>query len=173
MISPILVTYATCTGSTIGVAEAIGKTLSGQGLPVEVHPMSEVHDLSPYGAVIAGSAIQGKAWLPEAVRWVEDHRAALAEQPFAAFLVCMTLVIRDDEEIRAEVAHWLDPIASLVEPCSRGLFAGVLDIRRMPNWQARIGFRLSVLLGVWKEGDHRNWPAIETWAASLPPLLIT
>jgi hypothetical protein len=31
---------------------------------------------------------------------------------------------------------------------------------------------LSVLFGVWKEGDHRDWEAIRTWAESLRPKLI-
>jgi flavodoxin len=34
----ILVTYATCTGSTTGVAEAIGKTLAGSGRESESLP---------------------------------------------------------------------------------------------------------------------------------------
>jgi menaquinone-dependent protoporphyrinogen IX oxidase len=32
-------------------------------------------------------------------------------------------------------------------------------------------FRLSVLFGVWKEGDHRDWNAIRTWAENLRILL--
>jgi hypothetical protein len=36
----------------------------------------------------------------------------------------------------------------------------------------RLKFRLSVLFGVWSEGDHRNWDAIHAWAASLSPLLL-
>jgi hypothetical protein len=27
--------------------------------------------------------------------------------------------------------------------------------------------RLPVLFGVWKVGDHRNWPAIQAWSKSL------
>ena len=64
MTNKILVTYATCTGSTVGVAEAIGKTLAEQGLIVDVLPMQAVKDLSAYQAVVAGSAIQDKRWLP-------------------------------------------------------------------------------------------------------------
>jgi hypothetical protein len=33
-------------------------------------------------------------------------------------------------------------------------------------------FRLSVLFGVWKEGDHRDWNAINNWALELKPLLL-
>ncbi|MBI5957219.1 MAG: flavodoxin, partial [Chloroflexi bacterium] len=53
----ILVAYASRAGSTAGVAEAIGKTLSENGAQVEVRPMQDVKDLTPYGAVVAGSAI--------------------------------------------------------------------------------------------------------------------
>jgi hypothetical protein len=30
---------------------------------------------------------------------------------------------------------------------------------------------MSVLFGVWKEGDHRDWNAIQKWALELKPLL--
>jgi hypothetical protein len=35
----------------------------------------------------------------------------------------------------------------------------------------RLKFRMSVLLGVWTEGDHRDWNAIRAWAEELKPLL--
>lgn len=41
-ISCILVTYATRAGSAVGVAEAIGDTLSARGYSVDVKPIDEV-----------------------------------------------------------------------------------------------------------------------------------
>lgn len=167
----ILVTYATCTGSTVGVAEAIGKTLADGGAQVDVLPMQGVKDLSPYRAVVAGSAIQGSQWLPAAMQFIQTHRAELGRKPFAAFLVCMTLAMRNGESYRPHVAEFLAPVRALVRPVSEGCFAGVLDISRIPSFGNRLKFRLSVLFGVWSEGDHRDWNGIHVWAESLRPLL--
>src|SRR5687768_12109848 len=67
----ILVTYASRGGSTAGVAEAIGRTLAERGLEVDVRPMDAVHDLAPYRAVVAGSAVRRERWLPEALRFMQ------------------------------------------------------------------------------------------------------
>jgi menaquinone-dependent protoporphyrinogen oxidase len=167
----ILVTYASRFGSTAGVAEAIGKTLTESGAQVDVLPMREVKDLSRYQAVVAGSAISTGTWLPEAMQFVQTHREELNQKPFATFLVCMTLAMRNANQYRGHVADWLAPIRSLVRPVSEGLFAGRLDIGKIPSFSDRLKFRLSVLFGVWKEGDHRDWNAICTWTENLHQLL--
>ncbi len=168
----ILVTYTSRTGWTVGVAEAIASTLTESGLLVDALPMSDVKDLSAYDAVVAGSGINGAAWRPEAVQWVRDHQAELKRKPFAAFLVCMTLAMKNGEQYRGHVATWLDPVSALVRPVSKGLFAGGLDIGKIPSFGDRLKFRLSVLFGVWKEGDHRDWNAIRQWAMELKSLLV-
>ncbi len=171
MSNKILVTYASRLGSTAGVAEAIGKTLTDNGAEVDVRRMEDVTDLSPYSAVIAGSAIRGKQWLPEAMQFIQTHQAELRQKPFAAFLVCMTLAMKNGEKYRPQVADWLQPVRASVKPVSEGLFAGVLDIGKIASFSDRLKFRISVLFGVWKEGDHRDWNAIRAWAASVGPLL--
>ena len=171
MTNKILVTYTSRTGWTVGVAEAIGKTLVERGAQVDVLPMRDVKDLSAYRAVVAGSAINSGAWLPEAMDFMRAHQAELKRKPFAAFLVCMTLTMKNGEQYRSHVATWLDPVRALVKPVSEGLFAGGLDISKIPSFGDRLKFRLSVLFGVWKEGDHRNWDAIRKWALDLKPLL--
>ncbi len=172
MTSKILVTYASRFGATAGVAEAIGKTLAEHGAQVDVLPMKEVADLSAYQAVVAGSAINGGAWLPDAMQFIRAHQSELQRVPFAAFQVCMTLAMKNGEQYRGHVANWLEPVRALVRPVSEGLFAGALEIGKIPSFGDRLKFRLSVLFGVWKEGDHRDWKAISAWAESLYPLLI-
>lgn len=171
MKQPILVTYATRSGSTAGVAEAIARTLSESCEPVEVRPMREVSDLSPYRAVVAGSPIQGQKWLPEALGFVEQHRAALAQKPFAAFLVCITLSMCGSAQYQAGVAGWMAPVRALVQPVSEGLFAGTLDFHKMPWSLNTLLMRVPVLLGIWKTGDHRDWDAIRAWTQQTQPRL--
>jgi menaquinone-dependent protoporphyrinogen oxidase len=170
MTDKVLVTYASCTGWTPGVAQAIGKKLS-ESFQVDVLPMKEVVDLSAYRAVVAGSAINAGVWLPEAMQFVRAHQGELKNKRFAAFLVCMTLAMKNAQQYRSHVATWLDPVRTLVHPVSEGLFPGALEIRRVPSASDRFKFRLSVLFGAWKEGDHRDWEAINSWASQLKPLL--
>jgi len=170
MTKKILVTYATCTGSTVGVAEAIGKRLSEAGLSVDVLPMEEVAGLNGYDAVVAGSAVHGNQWLPEAVQFVEANRAALSARPFAAFLVCMTLAIKNGE-YAAQVKEYMAPIRALVPTVSEGCFTGILDIKKVPGARQRWMFRLSLLFGVWRTGDHRDWARINAWGDELAKLL--
>jgi menaquinone-dependent protoporphyrinogen oxidase len=167
----ILVAYATRTGTTAGVAQAVGEVLTTHGAQVDVLAVQDVSSVAPYQAVVLGSAIQSQQWLPEAMDFAREHQSALAMVPCAVFLVCMTLVIVEGK-YRSEVANWLQPVRSLIRPVSEGLFTGALDISKVPGVNNRIKFRLSVAFGVWKEGDHRDWDAIRAWAESLAPLLM-
>jgi len=171
MSQAILVTYATRTGATQGVAEAIGKTLAENGASVDVKPMSAVTDLTPYSAVVAGSAIQASAWLPEAVDFIRANQRALSQKRFATFLVCMTLAMPNGEKYRPFVSDFIKPVRGMVRPVSEAQFAGVLDLEKIPSLGDRIKFGISVLFGVWKKGDHRDWNAINSWAAKLPVIL--
>jgi menaquinone-dependent protoporphyrinogen oxidase len=168
----ILVTYASRAGSTAGVAEAIGKTLAESGAQVDIIPMKDVKDLALYQAVVAGSAIRGRKWLPEAMQFIQTHRAELAQKRFAEFTVCITLAMKNGEQYRAGVREWVAPVRTLVKPLSEGLFAGMLDFSKLPfNWDTFM-LRLSVALGIFPRGDHRDWNAIRTWAESIHPMLI-
>jgi len=171
MADKILITYASRSGFTAGVADAIGKTLIDHGEAVDILRMQDVKDLTIYKAVVAGSSIQEGKWLPEALEFIQTYRSLLSQKPFAVFVVCMTLAMPKADKYRYAVAAWLDSVRSLVKPVSEGLFAGGLSIGKIPSFGDRFKFRLSVMFGVWKEGDHRDWKAISDWAKSLIPLL--
>lgn len=162
----ILVTYASRNGSTAGIAQVIGQTLSENGAEVDVYPMQEIKDITPYAAVVAGSAIRGGQWLPEAMQFMEEHQAELAQKPFAAFLVCVTLTMKNPQ-YHEGVTAWLEPVRNLVKPVSEGYFAGVLDFDKLPITIETLLMRATVALGVWSEGDNRDWDAIRAWSKDL------
>lgn len=168
----ILVTYASQSGFTAGVSEAIGKTISDGGAQVDVLPMKEINDLSVYSAVVAGSAILGQKWLPEAMKFLKEHQNELSRKPFASFMVCITLSMANAAQYRDGLKDWMAPIRNIVKPVSEGYFAGGLDFLKLPFTLNVLAMRLVVLFGLWKEGDHRDWHAIRTWADSLRPLVI-
>jgi menaquinone-dependent protoporphyrinogen oxidase len=134
---------------------------------VEVLPMQEVKDLAPYRAVVAGSAIRGGKWLPEAMQFMKTRQAALAGKPFAAFMVCITLAMPGAEKFREGVADWMQPVRALVKPMSEGLFAGMLDFSKLPMNFDTLKLRATVAAGVFPQGDHRDWNAIQAWAREL------
>jgi menaquinone-dependent protoporphyrinogen oxidase len=144
MSKKILVTYARRAGSTVGVAEAIGKTLADDGAQMEALPMNAVKDLASYQAVVAGSAIRGSKWLPEAMQFIETHRAELTQKRFAEFTACITLAMKNGEKYRSGVADWVAPVRAQVNPLSEGLFAGMLDFSKLPfNWDTLIDIQIN------------------------------
>ena len=71
----MLVAYGTKHGATAEIAEAIGRTLSGAGLTVDVQRARRVRSLEPYRAVVLGSAVYAGRWRPDAMRLL--HRPEL------------------------------------------------------------------------------------------------
>jgi len=171
MSNKILVCYASRAGSTIGVAEAIGKTLAENGAQVDVLPMQEVTDLAPYRAVVAGSSIRKSKWLPEAAKFIQAHRSELAQKRYAMFTVCITMAMSSGEQYRSAVSGWLQPVRALLQPISEGFFPGMLDFSKLPkNWDT-LKLRMTVASGIFPRDDRRDWDAVRAWAEELSSIL--
>jgi menaquinone-dependent protoporphyrinogen oxidase len=168
----ILVTYASRTGSTAEIAEAICKTLTQNGEEADLLPLANVNDLSPYHAVIIGSPIRKSQWLPDAVQFLQNHRAELARKRVATFTVCITIAMSNAERYQEAVRQWITPVRALTKPVSEGLFAGRLDFSKLPWTLDTLLFRLTVAFGILPRGDRRDWKAVHAWAKDLPPLLL-
>lgn len=160
----VLVAYATGRGSTVGVADAIGKTLAGRGFEVDVRPMKDRPSTQGYDAAVLGSAINGGQWLPEAVSFLEANRSALESLPVSLFCVHAMNRGDDPKKTRRRLAY-LDKERALVTPAAEGFFAGVGPLGENTNPVALWAFRL---FGGDVEGDGRDWNAIAAWADSVP-----
>jgi len=168
----ILVTYASRTGSTAQIAEAIHRSLMKNGEEAELLPIENVNDLLPYHAVIIGSPIRKSKWLPEAMQFLQTHGAELARKRVATFTVCITIAMSNTERYQDAVRQWIAPVRVLTKPISEGLFAGRLDFEKLPWSLDTLLFRVTVALGILPKGDHRDWNAVHAWAQGLPPLLL-
>ena len=158
----VLVGYATKTGSTAGVARRIGEVLGERGLRVDVRPMAQTKSLDGYDMVIVGSAVNGGAWLPEAIGFVEQHGQALRALPVAAFCVHI-LNAGDSQGAATRRMAYLDNVRSIVEPIEEAFFLG-----KGPDKDANLFTRLAFrAFGGAGEGDCRDWDAISEWARAL------
>jgi menaquinone-dependent protoporphyrinogen oxidase len=170
MIGKILVTYASQGGSTAGVAEAIGKTLASKGADVAILPVTDVDDLSPYQAIVIGSAVHSGKWMPEASAFVERHQNTLRRMPTAVFQVCMMLAARN-EQYKSMVPDWFAPLRLQIHPVAEGSFAGALWPNQYAKFSEKLGLRIFLAAIKLKAGDYRDWDAIRGWAERISPLL--
>lgn len=154
----ILIAYASRSGSTKEVAEAMGDVMRGAGLKVDVKNVKEVQDLSDYSGVIIGSAARAGRLLGEARKFAVKFKKDIERIKTAYFTVCLT--IKDDTpENRKQVDAYLDPLKKIKEPVCVGLFAGKFDVKDI---NSVLGFALKKAKV--PEGDFRNWENIKAWS---------
>jgi menaquinone-dependent protoporphyrinogen oxidase len=164
--SRVLVAYGTGTGCTAGVAERIGETLTRAGMQVDVEPFDSNPEPAAYDAVVAGSGVRAGSWHPRAKKWVARHAAALKRKPLAFFTVGIALA--HGPEKAEEMRQYTEPLlaGTGLEPVDLGLFAGWYEPEKFSFLERKI-----MQLAKAPEGDHRDWAAIEAWAARVAPQL--
>jgi hypothetical protein len=163
----ILVTYSGSGGLTAAVAERIGRVLSGLGETVTILSMNGVTTLIGYKAVVAGSIEQAGHWTPEALDFVRRYQGVFWTTKLAIFTVCPSLGSDKGAESQMVVMQYTAPVRAMAHPLSEGFFSDEVDIKKDVKPGERSKFKLSLLLGLLKENDHRNQAAIETWATKL------
>lgn len=165
----ILVGYASCCGSTGGIAEAIGRQLCAAGARVDVKLLTDVDDPSVYDGLVVGSAIHGGEWLPEAVKFVAKHEKLMAQKKVAYFVSCLALskITAHNQKIAEAYVHSIVPKAPAVQPLAQTAFAGAVFFEKMPKKYVPV-----MKLIAKKDGDYRNWEAIRAWADGLAPAMI-
>jgi len=163
MAERVLVAYATKTGSTTGVAEAIGAKLVERGFEVDVKPLCDCGALEGYDDFVLGSAVNGGQWLPDAVAFVDNNRDVLSQRPVALF--CVHAMNAGDAEKATRRRHaYLDKVRPLVSPVDEAYFLGQGPTSAETSGFARWAFRA---FGGAGEGDLRDWEAIDEWAGQV------
>ena len=116
-----------------------------------------VADLSEYGAVVLGGALYMGRWHRGARGFLDRHREALAELPFAVFALGPPSLDKADDS-RAQLQRALDH--AHVTPDAVAIFGGVID-------PANLRFPFNRL----PKTDERDWRAIERWAVDVLQLV--
>lgn len=162
MAARVLIAYASKTGSTAEIAQAVGKELQAAGFTVDVAEMKSGPSPGDYAAVVVGAPLYMGKMLGDMGKYVGRHRDILAKRPFAAFAVGIAPVSRDQVQIENVDKALLASVAPL-QPVSRAVFAGRVDPERLSFIQRKM-----ISMAKSPVGDFRDWDAIAVWARELP-----
>jgi menaquinone-dependent protoporphyrinogen oxidase len=110
--------------------------------------------------VVFGAPVYDQSWPPEADRFVDQNRDALAARPVWLFSVGS---FGDTKRLIGHVTHKepkrIAEVRSAIQPREYRVFQGVTGRHQWPFW-SRILFHA---FGG-RFGAHRDWPVIEAWA---------
>lgn len=155
----ILVAYASKHGSTQGIAQHIAEKLREQGKDAEALQMDAIENPGGYEAFVIGSAVYYGSWLQEAVDWVHQHQAVLAERPVWLFSSGpLGVDVKDAEQQPGQMAE----LQEALRPRDQRIFFGALDHQKLS-----LAERLMVKAVRATEGDFRDWAALDAWATSI------
>ena len=163
----VLVTYATKYGATAEIAEKIGQELRQAGLRTDVLPADRVSDLTPYKAVVLGSAVYIGQWQKKAATFLQAHEKALAERPVWLFSSGPT----GEGDPLQLMKGWrfpkaLQPIADRIHARDIAIFHGAVDPKKMNLIEKWMIKNVKAPLG-----DFRDWNAITAWASAIADAL--
>jgi menaquinone-dependent protoporphyrinogen oxidase len=160
----VLVAHASRFGSTREIAGRIGEVLAAAGLAVDVRGVDEVDGLDGYRAYVVGSSVEGGHWLKAASAFLEWHSAALGSRPLWLFSSgplgdrSVSSPQPDPKEVAAARRS--------LRPRDCRVFAGAFD-RATSDFSEMGLVERTVVRKFLPDGDWRDWPAIEAWAAMI------
>lgn len=159
----VLVAYASKYGATAEIAEKIGQVLRQAGLQADVLPVHRISDLTPYKAVVLGSAVYMFRWRKEAVAFLKTNEKLLAERPTWLF-PSGPLGKGDPVQLLKgqRFPKALQPIIDRIRPRDVAVFHGMLDIKKL-NFLEK--FAIKNVKSPF--GDFRDWDAITSWTTAI------
>jgi menaquinone-dependent protoporphyrinogen oxidase len=158
----VLVVAASKHGGTEGIAEAIGEALEDAGLHTLVARPQDIHTLTPFDAVLIGSAVYYGRWMEAARTFIDDYQARLQQLPVWLF---------SSGPVGEPPRPMTDPgeIPELIERThARGhrLFAGAVERRRLGLTDRTVATAMRV-----PDGDFRSWSEVRGWAREIASAL--
>lgn len=190
-----LIAYASRSGSTKEVAQFMGDELKKSGFAIDLIPINEVSDLSPYDFIIAGGMIYRFSWHFDIIGFLKKYLQELEKKPVYCFVTGLGLVktpqcdqmtypvFIDPSIMRGDAVqgkaglfdnlttfdHYLSealPLFDKIRPVKLGFFAGKLDLSVLNVPEKAIMGLLMLLTGI-KAGDRRNWDSIRSWVKDI------
>jgi len=162
MPAAVLVGYATRSGSTQEIAEAIAAVFRGRGLAVDLQPLRNVRTLAGYRMLVLGAPLYMFRWHKDSLAFLSRHQKALTKLSVAVFALGP---FHDEEKEWQEVRAQLDKELakfSWLAPVAHAVFGGKFDPTKL-----RFPFNLIPAMKKMPASDIRNWDAIRAWASDL------
>jgi menaquinone-dependent protoporphyrinogen oxidase len=166
----ILIGYASAHGSTAEIAQFMGRVFETFGAQVTTAPVSEVHDISNYDAVVVGSAIHANMWLQPFSIFLEQFADALSSKPTHLFITCIRVMEPGGRAHALRDYLYLPMLAKIGVSVEKvAVMAGKVEINAISwderwllasNYDGSAGSKLV-------NHDYRDWAAIGTWAMSI------
>jgi menaquinone-dependent protoporphyrinogen oxidase len=159
----ILVAHASKYGATAEIAEKVGEQLRQAGLTVDVKEAKDIKDLSPYNAVVLGSAVYMGRWLKQASKFLKANRQALTGKPVWIFSSGPTGEGDPVELLRGwQYPGSLKDTLDQIKPREVVVFHGSVDMEKISGIEKRILKNVGA-----KIGDFRDWEAIQAWGKTI------
>ncbi|GIG29346.1 flavodoxin [Cellulomonas marina] len=154
----MLVAVASRHGATWEIGEAVARVLGRAGHEAEVVEPGAVGTLEGYDAVVLGSAVYLAHWVPVARELAARLADELRERPVWLF----SSGLATQPAASANSPHELAELRERIGARGHRSFRGRLD-RSLLSFAERA----VIAGGRAREGDHRDFAAVEAWAAGI------
>ncbi len=155
----ILIAVASKHGSTFEIGRLIEQTVSIAGHQTELSKPEDVTDLSPYDAVVLGSAVYAGNWRPSAKKFASKHRQELLAMPFWMF---SSGPLGTDEESDKDMGPVINNLVSSLKPIEHKVLSGKLDPADL-----KLSEKMIIRMVKAPYGDYRDKNEIVEWARSI------
>jgi menaquinone-dependent protoporphyrinogen oxidase len=159
----VLVTYSSKHGSTAEIAEKIGSVLKEAGIDVAVMSVKQAGAPSAYGAVVLGSAAYVGQWRKDAVKYLQDNAASLAQRPVWLFYSGPSGEGDPVKLLDGRIfPDKLKPTIDTIKPRDTVVFHGDVRPEKFGTMERFVIKRVKSPVG-----DFRDWDMITAWAMSI------